>query len=76
MPVENTSESMLLVEEPILRVARVGEVSVAVGSSELASSSLMTTAEPQGASSELSLLLRRRGSKVVLGYGNFCRILK
>ena len=52
-------------------MARVGEVSAAAESSELASPSLMTAAEPQGASSGLSLLLRRGDSEVALGHDDF-----
>ena len=51
MPPMNTSRSMLLAMELVLRVARVGEVGAAAGPLELASPSLMTALEPQGASS-------------------------
>jgi len=58
-------------EELILAVARVSEVGSVVGSSKLASPSLMTVAEPQEANSGLSLLLRRRDNEVALGHGDF-----
>ena len=45
------------------------EVGIAVGPSGLASPSMIIALKPQGASSGLSLLLRRGDSEVALGHG-------
>ena len=62
VPPEDTSGSVPPAEEPILRVARVGEFDAA-RASELASPYRMTISKPQGASSGLSLLLRRKTAR-------------
>jgi len=66
VPPEDTSESCPRLA--LLRVTRVGKVGATVGNSELASLYLMTTLEPQKASSWLSLLLRRGDNEVTLGH--------
>ena len=71
MPSKGTSRSVLPTEDPVLGVTRVGKVFAVVGSSELAFPSLMTAPKLQGASSGLSLLLRRGDNEVALGHGNF-----
>ena len=48
VPSEDISGFVLLTEESVLRVARVGAVGAAAGSSELTSLSLMTALETQG----------------------------
>ena len=63
-------------EEPALIVTKVGEVSIAIEISRLASPSVITATKPQGASSGLSLLLRRGDSEVALGHGDLLQGLE
>ena len=71
VPLEDIFRSVPQIEEPILRMTRVGEIGTAAWPSELAYPSPMTSPEPQEASSGTSLLLRRGESEVALGHGDF-----
>ena len=73
---ENTFEFVLPAEELIFGVARVGEVGATAGPLEFASPSLIVALESQGASSGLSLLLRREDNEVALGHGDFLQGLE